>query len=268
MDNNFTNSLIGTKVSSWRYFDSIESTNSEALDWAESGAPDFSLVLADEQTKGRGRFDRHWITQPGASLAFSIILRPTEREKEVLSLFSPLCAIAVQNAVEGLLNLPTSIKWPNDILVMGRKFCGILVEAVWRKTSLQGMVLGIGINVNHCSVPPLTAQSFPATSLENAFGRALDRYALLNAVLLALDVWRGKIGSHEFMQRWQDSLAYKGQWVKLENSEKAVIIGKIEGIDESGQLVLSDGNGVRTSVMVGEVHLRPLAANDAGGKDA
>ncbi len=268
MNIDLKNALEGSGVSEWRYFDAIESTNTEALAWAESGAPDFSLVIADEQTGGRGRFERRWVTLPGSSLAFSLILRPSALEFTHLPLYSPLCGIAVQEAVNRLLHIPAAIKWPNDVLIDSKKFCGILVEAAWRESHLQGVVLGIGINVNAGSIPPPANQSFPAACLEHAAGHPVDRYAVLKGVLRSLAFWRGRLASPEFMQHWQEHLAFKGQWVRIEGSEKPAIIGKIEGIDDSGQLVLSDAEGHKTSIVIGDVHLRPAETSDPGGSHA
>ncbi|HNR03168.1 MAG TPA: biotin--[acetyl-CoA-carboxylase] ligase [Anaerolineaceae bacterium] len=258
----------GTSVSAWRYFDSTGSTNTEALRWAEEGAPDFSLVIADEQTSGRGRFERRWITLPGSSLAFSLILQPTSDELAKLPLFAPLCGIAVREAVNKALGLCPQIKWPNDVLLDGLKFCGILVESSWQGSLPGAVIMGIGINVNRGSVPPPELQGFPATCLETAAGRPVNRYTLLREVLLAIAEWRVQLGTPAFMQRWQEHLAFRGQRVRIENSEKPLIVGKIEGINASGQLLLTDDSGVNLTVTVGDVHLRPMNTDDPGGNNA
>lgn len=260
--------LSETALSAWRYFDSIGSTNTEALRWAESGAPDFSLVIADEQTSGRGRFDRHWVTTPGSSLAFSLVLQPAVNEIPNLALFAPLCGIAVREAVHLVCGLSPQIKWPNDVLLQGQKFCGILVESSWQGSQPGAVVMGIGINVNRGSVPPPELQGFPATSLETVSGKPVNRGTMLRAVLLAIEAWRGRLGTTAFMQQWQKHLAFKGQRVQIENSEKPLIIGKIKGINESGQLLLVEDNGEVVSVTIGDVHLRPMRTNDPGGKHA
>lgn len=260
--------LSNTKVPQVRYFDTIGSTNDEALAWVNSGAEDFSLVIADEQTKGRGRFDRRWITRPGSSLAFTVILKPRENEAGMIPLFSPLCGIAVREAVQNSLNTAVEIKWPNDVLINRRKFCGILVEASWLENALKGIVLGIGINITRDSVPPMENQQFPATSLEHETSRQLDRFSLLQNVLLSLDQWRGKLGSDEFMKEWQNHLAFIGEPVRIEHSGKPSIIGKMKGIDAQGNLVLSLEDGQEMSFEIGDVHLRPGAAAGSGGLNA
>src|SRR5215210_2102100 len=113
-----------------RYFDSIGSTNNEALAWAASDAKDFSLVIADEQTAGRGRLDRKWFTPKGTALAFSLILRPSADEERHLTRTVGLAALAIANSLR-TRELIAQIKWPNDVLLNGRKVAGILVESVW-----------------------------------------------------------------------------------------------------------------------------------------
>src|SRR5512142_3320319 len=130
--------LSGLPVAHIRCFDTVGSTNDEALAWAAAGAQDGCLVVADQQTLGRGRLNRRWITRPGAALAFSLIFQPGPEEIERMGFFSPLGALAISQALEEKLGLSPEIKWPNDVLLMGRKTAGILVEAAWMGTRLQG----------------------------------------------------------------------------------------------------------------------------------
>src|SRR5215216_2280329 len=148
-----------------RYFDSIGSTNNEALAWATSGANDLSLVIADEQTAGRGRLDRKWFTPKGAALALSLILRPTAEEKPHLSRITGLAALALTDTLR-TYGLISQIKWPNDVLLNGRKVAGILVESVWSGETVDCLVIGVGVNVLQGAVPDPRLLRFPATSLE------------------------------------------------------------------------------------------------------
>src|SRR5512144_1769195 len=135
-----------------RYFDTIGSTNTEALAWATSGAKDLSLVIAEEQTAGRGRLDRKWYTPRGAALAFSLILRPTAEEKPFLTRTVGLAALAIADALR-TRGLVAQIKWPNDVLLDGCKVAGILVESVWSGEEVDCVVIGVGINVLKGAVP-------------------------------------------------------------------------------------------------------------------
>ncbi|MGC8855748.1 MAG: biotin--[acetyl-CoA-carboxylase] ligase, partial [Anaerolineae bacterium] len=129
-----------------RYYASIRSTNDEALAWATEGATDLSLVIADEQTAGRGRAGRKWYTPAGAALAFSLILRPSPAEQTHLSRIVGLAAVSLAFSLEQS-GLHPRIKWPNDILLQDRKVAGILVETIWTGEQADCVVIGIGVNV-------------------------------------------------------------------------------------------------------------------------
>ncbi len=240
-----------------RTFDTIGSTNDEALAWAEADAMDGSLVVADQQTKGRGRLGRAWVTNPGAALAFSLILRPTVAEQENLGLFSPLAGLAVCLALQGL-GLPAEIKWPNDVLLARRKTCGILAESAWQAGQVHGVVVGIGINIAPASVPPADQVQFPATCVEEQLGRQLDRWKLLHAVLESFFEWRSRLGSAEFFRAWEERLAFKGEQVTLKNSGGQSFDGLLLGVNDQGNLRLRMDDGTEKMVSVGDVHLRPV----------
>jgi BirA family transcriptional regulator, biotin operon repressor / biotin---[acetyl-CoA-carboxylase] ligase len=261
--------LSRTSVTATRAFDTIGSTNDEALSWADEGAPDFSLVISDEQTKGKGRFNRRWVTRPGSSLAFSLILKPTESEIKALSLFAPLCGLAVHDALKSLFDINPQIKWPNDILIDRQKCCGILVEAAWLDGQPNAVVLGIGINITRESIPPADNQLFSATCIENFVPSPVDRFRVLEKVLLDIQKWRPLLGTPRFFGHWTDHLAFLGEQVKIVQSEKQSIIGIEKGIDQNGNLVLLLENNEEMAFEVGDVHLRPLNSSiESGGNDA
>lgn len=268
MEDQFAGYLSPTKVAEYKFYESIGSTNDEALAWANSGCEDFSLVVANEQTRGRGRFDRRWISKPGSSLAFSLIVKPDPFEIARIQLFSPLCGIAVREAVATTLGANVEIKWPNDVLINRRKFCGILVEASWTAGSVSGIVMGIGVNITRDSIPPFEAAQFPATSLETETSQVVDRWMILQKMLQSIDKWRASLCSQEFLNEWQNHLAFKGEVVRIEHSEKPSIIGKMKGINDQGNLVLVVENGQEVSFEIGDVHLRPGADAASGGSNA
>ena len=243
-------------LAGWRYEETIGSTNDAALAWVEAGAPDLCLVVADQQTSGRGRFQRRWITRPGAALAFSLILRPTPSELAHLSRFSPLGAVAVCQAVHQGLGLSAEIKWPNDILLGGHKACGILVENAWKGSDLDAVVIGIGVNVSPAAIPSPTELMFPATSLETALGRPVDRWQVLHGILQSLIAWRPQLASPAFFAAWEDRLAYKGQWVRVSGQLGMEQAGELVGLDPDGNLLLRDEAGRLTPILVGDVSLR------------
>lgn len=261
--------LIKTPVAAFRAFETIGSTNDEALTWADAGAEDFSLVISDEQTKGRGRFNRHWVSRPGSSLAFSLLLKPAPAEIEALSLFAPLCGLAVHDALQSLFKIEPQIKWPNDILIERKKCCGILVEANWTDGSPNAVVLGIGINITRDSVPPDDGQLFSAACIEDFVHTPVEHSLVLQQVLLNIQKWRPLLGAPPFFAHWTEHLAFLGEQVMIVQSEKQSIIGIEKGIDTHGNLVLLLENNEEKAFEVGDVHLRPLNASiDRGGKHA
>ncbi len=264
---NLKQALNNIPVGELRAFDTIGSTNDEALAWADAGCPDFSLVIADEQTKGRGRFDRKWVTQPGTSLAFSLILHPTQPEIQHLPLFAPLCGVAIWQALHDRYHVQSQIKWPNDVLIERQKCAGILVEAAWTGSELKGVALGIGINIKPGSIPPSSDQLFPATYIEAATGQPVDRFELLASVLRSMIFWRKALGSQEFIHEWQSHLAFIGEQVAIVKSSKSSIIGIIKGIDPNGHLIITQAGNIDTAVEVGDVHLR-LAEQSSASKES
>jgi BirA family biotin operon repressor/biotin-[acetyl-CoA-carboxylase] ligase len=247
-----------------RYYPQLGSTNDAALAWASAEAPDLSLVVAEEQTAGRGRLGRKWITPPGAALAFSMIFRPQPVERNVIPLYSGLGALAVVIALEESYGLKPEIKWPNDVLLGGRKLCGILAETVWLGEQAESVVLGIGLNVSAEAVPEVGSLDFPATSLNAAVGASVERIALLHAILAALLAWRPRLGSAEFIQTWERRLAYRGEQVQVWSEAFAgvegmpVRTGQVEGLEYDGSLRLRSARGETFSVRFGEIHLRPV----------
>jgi BirA family transcriptional regulator, biotin operon repressor / biotin---[acetyl-CoA-carboxylase] ligase len=250
--------LDGLSLGAWRYFDNTGSTNDVALDWVRSGAPDMSLVIADHQSAGRGRFQRRWVTQPGSALAFSLILHPTSPELQHLSHFAALGALAAWQALAGEWGLAAKIKWPNDILLNGQKAAGILVENTWLGDQLQGLVIGLGLNISVQAVPPPEQVMFPATCLENALGHPVDRWSVLRSILLNLAGWRSRLGSPEFFTAWEDNLAFKGEWVRISGASGPEQTGRVAGLSPSGSLRLVDQQGNEFQVNAGDVSLRPV----------
>jgi BirA family biotin operon repressor/biotin-[acetyl-CoA-carboxylase] ligase len=163
--------MTGLSLGDLRFYPQAGSSNDLALVWASEGARDLSLVFADEQTGGRGRLGRRWFTPAGSALAFSLIFRPSEHEREHVGLFAGLGALALVDALKarGLL---AEIKWPNDVLIGGKKTAGILVETVWTGAEVDSVVLGMGVNVFAASVPPAEALNFPATCVATELGGA------------------------------------------------------------------------------------------------
>lgn len=276
--------LASLPLGGLRYFDSIGSTNDEALAWAAEGARDFSLVAADEQTTGRGRAGRKWITPRGTALAFSLILRPAlaslslRPDLDALppsargigsfpgkgasayinnpTLFTGLGALGVVDALKRH-GLKPQIKWPNDVLLNGRKAAGILVESVWTGDALDTVVIGIGVNVLANSHPPDDELLFPATNIEAELGRPLSRVELLRDILSALMAWRPKMSTGELVTAWEEALAFRGEQVEVWQGEGEPLMGRIVGLEQDGRLrLLAAQRDKIVTIPFGEMHLR------------
>jgi BirA family biotin operon repressor/biotin-[acetyl-CoA-carboxylase] ligase len=251
--------LAGLPLGPLRYFDSLASTNIQAAEWAAAGAPHLALVVADEQTGGRGRAGRRWYTPPGAALAFSLVLRlatPPDPERLVARL-TALGALAVSDALMAGCRVVVEIKWPNDVLVCRRKLCGVLAEAAWQGNQLREVILGIGVNVGPESVPPERELLFPATCVENETGGQVDRWQLLRTILACLLDRLKNLDSEAFFQDWQARLAFRGEWVQLAGA-LATFEGRLAGLGPDGALQLALSSGEIISVYTGDLRLRPV----------
>ena len=162
-------------------FDSLPSTNLEAARLAGDGAAEGLCVVAREQTAGRGRLQRQWVSPQGAGLYFSILLRP-QFDLSLWPLLTLLASVAVHDALREACGLGTDIKWPNDILANEKKLCGILAETVETPQG-RAVVIGIGINLTKHAFPE--ALEAVATSVETATGQAHDLESLLEALVVA-----------------------------------------------------------------------------------
>ena len=246
-----------------RYLEKTGSTNDVALAWAADGAPDLTLVVAGEQTAGRGRGSHGWFTAPGTSLAFSLIFRPLPAEEQVTPLFSALGALAVCEvlAVQGF---HPEIKWPNDVLLSRKKVCGVLAESIWAGEKVDSLVLGIGLNITPEALPAPDQLDFPATCLEAElpFPRqdsgSLEQVILLQQIIQAVRYWRVLLTSSVFIHSWERHLAFRGEQVEIWTTGQASRKGQLDGLEQDGRLRLLTPQGRPFSVQFGEVHLRPV----------
>lgn len=263
--------LNGTGLAAWRYLARVDSTNSEAARWLEAGAPDLCLVLADHQLAGRGRLGRRWQTPPGVALAMSLILKDSTliagkrwQTSAALQLLSGLGAVALAEVLEEQYGLQVQIKWPNDVLVAGRKIAGILVEAHWMGDLLNGAVIGIGVNILKGAVPPAETLLFPAASLEDYLKDILpDRLAILRSLVVRLLAWLPRVEADDFLNAWETRLAWRGERVQVlrmtnDPESSSIVQGSINGLDSAGRLCLLSDAGETILVEVGDLKLRPV----------
>jgi BirA family biotin operon repressor/biotin-[acetyl-CoA-carboxylase] ligase len=243
-----------------RYEETVGSTNDLAAKWAAQGAPHFSLIAANHQTAGRGRGDRKWFTPPNSALAFSLLLRPSENPTDI-GRYSGLGALAVCETLRQDFQLEAQIKWPNDVLLTGKKVCGILPEANWSGAQLEAVILGIGVNLSQNAYPKDIPLLYPATSVEENLGTEVDPAAFLQSVLAHLVSWFDRLDSPLFTAKWEQNLAFRGQMVEVNEGDQGSISGRLTGLDESGRLMLDLEGGGSRAFTASEIHLRPRVDN-------
>jgi BirA family transcriptional regulator, biotin operon repressor / biotin---[acetyl-CoA-carboxylase] ligase len=235
-------------------FGTIESTNRAAKDLARAGAPDGTLVTAERQTAGRGRWGRTWSSAPGKGLAFSVVLRP-EAHPPRSALLTMLGATSVGLALDRIFGLKPRLRWPNDLDLDGRKICGVLTEAGRGVDGRGFSILGVGINVNE------TPDDFPpalrdrAGSIAMSLGRVVDRSSLLAAAAAQIlrDCERAENEGFEFvLNRWVLKNAVLGRFIRLRTGE-GDMTGTVRGFHSDGRLVLVGEDGVLRRFSDGEV---------------
>ena len=229
------------------------STNDDILAAIEADEPEGLVIVADRQLKGRGRQGRVWVTTPESSLAFSILLKPNEAETSHLSRFSALAGLAVIAAIEQLIGVKAWLKWPNDVLINAKKICGILTESVWEGQQLNGLVIGIGINLSADSVPPQPNLIYPASSLESESGIKVDRASVLEAILSQIKSLRALLTTDSFIERCNNQLAFKGKTMPIRNNTGGMESFRLRQIDLDGALIVSDAAGFTQRIYSGEL---------------
>lgn len=239
-----------------RFFASVGSTNELLKAAARENASQGLVLVADEQTAGRGRRGRGWTAPPGSSLLVSVLLRPGWLAPSDAFLLTMLAATAAAEALEAESGVVVELKWPNDLEAGGRKLGGILVETELGENAIAWAVLGCGVNVNWDprSIPELTQ----ATSLQLERGDALPRRNLLLALLRRLDLRYSRLrgGSREELYRaWRDRLNTLGRAVHVATPQ-GPIDGFAEDVAPDGCLLVRDAAGTLHSISAGDVSLR------------
>ncbi len=246
------------------YFDETDSTNRVALDLARAGAAHGTAVIAEGQTAGRGRLGRRFHSPPYQNLYTSIVLRP-ELDLPDAPAWTLASAVAVADTVAETLDAEDAveIKWPNDVLIDGRKTCGILLELAAEATRVAFLVLGIGVNLN---VDPAT---FPeefrdsATSLSARCGRPIDRAAFARALYARLERVLDACAATGFrgiLPRFEARFRMRGRRVRVRELGGAEQEGWVHGIDEDGALRLALASGAQVRFLAGDVSLAKESA--------
>lgn len=241
-----------------RYFEEITSTNQYAKQMAEDGAPEGLLVVADCQTKGRGRSGRSWATPAGTNIAMTLLLRP-KLPPERISMVTLVMGMAVTGACRRCCGLPVQIKWPNDVVIGGKKLCGILTEMSTEIASVSYIVIGTGINVNMKEIPEELKSI--ATSLLLELGHEVNRAKLIACVMEEFEQYYSAFLEKGDLSALQDTynemLVNRGRGVRVLEPEHEYD-GTAEGIDERGRLLVRLEDGSVNAVYAGEVSVRGI----------
>lgn len=236
--------------------ESVDSTNRYAKALALEGAAHKTLVIAEQQTQGRGRRGRSWISPPGEGIFMSLILRPDVPPEQV-PMISLHTALAVCMAVSRVSGLEAKIKWPNDIVCCGRKVCGMLLEMDADERSVRSVVAGVGVNVHQTQFPPEIEHT--ASSLDLLCGRRLSRMDIVRAFLEAYDEVEviAKADAGRFMDLYRERSATIGQRVQV-ISLSGTYTGTALDVTPTGVLMVLDDEGQRREVLAADVSVRGL----------
>ncbi len=246
--------IIGRRL---EFLKQTSSTNADAFRLAEEGAIEGTVVLADSQTGGKGRRGRVWSSPAGVNLYSSVVLRPAIMPHEAPQL-TFLTAVAAARAIELTTKLTPEIKWPNDLLVSGKKVAGLLNEMSAETDGINFVILGIGVNLN------MTADQFPddlrhpATSLFLESGARVDRSGFTGTMLNELDRLYGDFLAHGFgpvREEWQRRCNANGHKVFVSDSGTECTGGKFVGIDSDGAMLLRSEDNIVHRITCGDVRI-------------
>jgi len=251
--NGLQTDFIGREI---HYFIELSSTNDLAKELAMKGAEEGTVIIAETQSHGRGRLGRRWIS-PRGGIWFSTILRPQVSPKDALKL-TLMTAVAVAKTIGNTFNLNAEIKWPNDVLIKGRKICGILTEMRARENIVDFVVIGVGINAN------VNVDTFPeylkrsVTSLEKEMKRDIERERFLRALLEELERYYKIFERNGFdiiLREWKSLSSLLGAYVEIAGFDER-IEGLAIDVDQNGALMIKAKDGTIRKVMSGDATLQ------------
>ena len=230
------------------YYHRLATTMETAKELARKGTAEGTVIIADTQTAGKGRMGRAWLS-PEGSLAMSLILKPSLDNLPQLVM---IASLAVVRTIKKVAGLETQIKWPNDILIKGKKVCGILIENEVKGDGVNFAIIGIGINVN------FDPSAFPeisdiATSLSHELGATISKAALISTLLPELEqLYLEAQAGAPIYREWQENMGMLGRWIQVKTGE-AVEQGKAETVTQNGNLILRRADGSLAEIVAGDV---------------
>ncbi|MGB9735482.1 MAG: biotin--[acetyl-CoA-carboxylase] ligase [bacterium] len=239
------------------YFSSIESTNTKASELALKGYDEWTVIVADTQSKGKGRQNRNWYSPPGVNIYTSLIVKPNISYKHIPSL-SLLAGLIVAFTIEHFTGMQPTLKWPNDVLVNKKKISGILLELFNNLYEKHGVVVGIGINVNSDVKDYPDQLSQLATSMMTLTNKPYDRVEILVYLYSTFYKWYNVYcandGFNSIKEQYMQRFEMLNRYVKIINRDET-ITGTVRDIDEYGRLVLEKDDGKLMNINSGDVHI-------------
>jgi BirA family biotin operon repressor/biotin-[acetyl-CoA-carboxylase] ligase len=237
------------------YFQEIGSTMDVARELAKQGAGEGTIVITEAQAHGRGRLSREWLS-PKGGIYFTLILRP-----KISPVYAPrinlMASVAVATTIRKLFGLKAELKWPNDVLIEGRKVCGILAEMDAEMDVVNSVNLGIGINAN----TPIPQFEKMATSLKDALGKVISRKEFLSALLIEIKRQQALLMEANLLEEWKKLSATLNKDVRIV-APGEVIIGRAIDVDTTGALIIKERNGSLKKAMAGDcIHLMEETLN-------
>jgi len=235
-------------------FKTIDSTNTFAKQLQSDKAPHGTVVITEEQTSGRGRLQRNWVSPAGENLLFSIILYP-DFGMEKISLLPFAGSLAIADAIETITGLSATCKWPNDVLINGKKVCGMLLESSHGNSIQDKIVLGIGLNVNQEEFSE--ELKFKASSLKIESGTIINRVALLQKILEELENRYNQLAhfpAQRILNDWRMKALLFGKKITVLESEFSFSATAID-IAEDGSLIIETVDGRKRNIFAGDVSL-------------
>ena len=251
----FLTRIIGRRI---EYYEELESTNTEALRLALENAPEGTVVIADAQSEGRGRLDRIWESPPSLNLYLSVVLRP-DIPAAASSLIPLMVGVAVADVISKYGPGPVRLKWPNDVLIDGKKICGILTEMRTKADRVHFIIVGIGVNINMRKLDFPRGIRETATSLRILTECELDRIDVAIRLFESLERWYriflsgGEAAIREKWLQYADIIGKRIEVVFKSETQR----GTVAGLDEHGALLLEGETGVQ-QVLAGDVYIERL----------
>lgn len=255
--------ILSRNQASWvgksiEYFEVTDSTNQRIYDFAEKGREEGLLAVAEEQTGGKGRRGRSWVSPPGSGIWMSLLLRP-KVEPQKASMVTIVAALAMTKAMEKITGMEIRIKWPNDVVLNGKKVCGILTEMSAELEEIHYIIVGIGINANTESFPEDIQDR--ATSIYLESGKKVERAAFIAEFCVQFEQYYERfleMGNLAFLkEEYESYLINIGREVKI-IKKKEERVRKALGINELGELIVAKSDGTTEIIFSGEVSVRGL----------